>query len=118
MKDYINFIRSCISHESSFVSYIAQYAVNHARSLSAFLGQNVLICMRRYNCLLRDLLNGPVNNNIKSFVFNSFDENARCSADVLFELLMIRNTWLCIGLSVDSSSYDELQSKIDYIRTN
>jgi hypothetical protein len=114
----INFIRSCISHESSLVSYIAQYAVNHARTLSAFLGQNVLLCMRRYNCSLRDLLYGPVNNIIKSFVFNSFDENARCSAGFLFELLMIRNNRLCIGLSDDSFLYDELQSIIDYVCTS
>ena len=74
--------------------------------------------MRRYNCSLRDLLYGPVNDIIKSFVFNSFDENARCSAGFLFELLMIRNNQLCIGLSDDSFLYDELQSIIDYVCTN
>ena len=114
----INFIRSCVSHESSLVSYIAQYAVYHARTLSSFLGQNVLFCMRRYNCSLRDLLYGPVNNIIKSFVFNLFDENARCSARFLFELIMIRNNQLCIGLSGDSFSYDEMQFIIDYVCTN
>ena len=53
----INFIRCCIAHESALVSFIAQYAVNHARMLSSFLGQNALFCARRYNCSLHDLYN-------------------------------------------------------------
>ena len=110
----INFIRSCISHESSLVSHIAQYAVNHARTLSC-LGQNVVFCMRRYNCSLRDLLFEPVNNIIKSFVFHSSDERMRCTASFLFELIMKKNNRLQIGQYDESFPYDELQSMIDYV---
>jgi len=49
----INFIRSCLSNESSLVGHISQYSVFHGRALSC-LGQNVLFCMRRYNCCIRD----------------------------------------------------------------
>lgn len=113
----INFIRSCVSHESSLVSHVAQYAVNHARSLS-FIGQNVLFCMRRYNCSLRDLLNGPLNNIINSFVFHSSDESMRRSASFLFELIMIRNNRLRIGHCDEIFSLNELQSIIDYVCTS
>ena len=76
----INFIRSCITHESSLVSCIAQYAVSHTRTLSSFLGYNALFLMRRYNCSLHDLLNGSVKHIVNSVVFNLFDENMRSSA--------------------------------------
>ena len=105
----INFIRSCLSHDSSLVRHIAQYAVNHARSLSSFLGQNLVYCLRRYNCTLRELLDGSVSNIVRSFVFNSFDDNMRCSTSFLLELIMIRSNRLRIGLSDDSFSPDELQ---------
>ena len=71
----INFIRFCITHESSLVSFTAQYAVNHVRMLSSFLGQNASFCLRRYNCSLYDLLNGSVNYIVNSFVLNSLSEN-------------------------------------------
>ena len=44
----LNFVRSCIAHESSLIRFIAQYGVLYARS-SSFLGQNVLFYMPRYN---------------------------------------------------------------------
>ena len=72
---------SGVSFADSFlVGRIAQYAVNHSQTLSSLLGQNVVYCMRRYNCSLHELLDGSVGNIVKSFVFNSFDDNMRCSA--------------------------------------
>jgi len=84
----INFIRSCLSNESSRDRHISQYAVFHSRPLSC-LGQNVLFCMRRYNCSIRDLRESA-NNIIKSFTFRLFDENMHCTANFLFELIMIK----------------------------
>jgi hypothetical protein len=40
----LNFIRSCIAHESSLIRFIAQCGELYARS-SSFLGQNVLFCL-------------------------------------------------------------------------
>jgi len=79
---------SLLSTESSLVRHISQNAVFHGRALSC-LGQNVLFCMRRYNCSIRDL-SESANNITKSFVFRLFDENMHCTANFLFELIMIK----------------------------
>jgi len=111
----IHFIRSCLSNESSLVRHISQYAVFHGRALSC-LGQNVLFCMRRYNCCIRDF-SESTNNIIKSFVFHLFDENMHCTANFSFELIMMKNNRLCIGLNDDLFSYEELQTMIDFVCT-
>ena len=98
----INFIRSCLSDDSSLVRRMAQYAVNHARPSSSFLGQNMVFCTRRYNCTLRELLDNPVSNIVRLCVCNSFDENMRCFASFLFELIIIRSNRLRVCLSDDS----------------
>lgn len=114
----INFIRCCTTHESALVSFIAQYAVNHARMLSSFLGQNALFCMRRYNCSLHDLYNGSVKYITNSFVSNSLSESMRSSASFLFELVLIRDKRLCIGHSGGLLTREELQCLIDYVSIN
>ena len=82
-------------------------------------GQNVLFCMRRYNCSLRDLLTKSVNNIIMPFALKSVDEDMYCTANFLLELIMIQNNSLCIGRSVQTQSftYDEVQSMIEYVST-
>jgi len=72
--------------------------------------------MRHYNCSIRDLPEFA-NNIIKLFVFRLFDENMHCTANFLFELIMIEHNRLCIGLNDDLFSYDELQTMIDFICT-
>jgi len=72
--------------------------------------------MRRYNCSIRDLRESA-NSIIKSFVFCLFDENMHCTAIFLFELIMIQNNRLCIGLNDDFFSYDEFQTMIDFVCT-
>jgi len=85
------------------------------RALSC-LGQNVLFCMRPYNCRILDL-SESANNIIKSLVFNLYDENMHFTANFLFELIMIKNNRLCKGLNDDLFSYDELQTMIDFACT-
>ena len=114
----IDFIQSCLSRDSFLVCSIAQYAVNHARTLSSLLGQNVVYCMDHYNCSLHELLGGSVSNIGRSFVFNLFDDNMRCSASYLFELIMTRSNRLRLGLCNDYFLHDELQYIIDYVYTN
>ena len=116
----INFIRCCTTHESSLyiVSFIAQYAVNHARMLSSLLGQNALFCLWRYNCSLHDLFNKSVKYNMKYFISNSLSERMRSSASFLFELMLIKDNCLCIGHSGDPLTREELQCLIDYVSMN
>jgi len=78
----INFIRSCFSNESSLVRHIIQYAVFYGRALSC-LGHNVLFCMRRLYCSIRDL-SESANNIIKSFIFRLFDK--KCTVLLFFYL--------------------------------
>jgi len=42
-------VRSCLSHDSYLIRFVANNAVVHARSQS-ILGRNVLFCAHRYNC--------------------------------------------------------------------
>ena len=114
----INFICFCTTHQSPLISFIAQYAVNHARMLSSFLGQNALFCMRRYNCSLHGLFNGSVKYIINSFVSNSLSESMRTSASFLFELVLIRDNCLCLGHSGGLFTHEEQQFLIDYVSTN
>ena len=104
----LDFVRSCIAHETSFIRFLAQYKVLYARSYS-FLGQNVLFCMQRYNWSLYDMLYGTVmpNTIINSFFFNLVDESMRGSANFLLELLMIREGLIKLPSSMFSS--DELK---------
>jgi hypothetical protein len=78
------------------------------------IGQNMLFLMRRYNCSRYDLLNASANNIIKSCVVNSFDENMYCSANFLYELIMIRNNRLCLGQYEALFSSNEVQCIIDF----
>jgi hypothetical protein len=72
--------------------------------------------MQRYNCSLRDILYGTINNVINSFFFNSVDESMRGSASVLLELVMIRDGLVKLPSGMFSSA--ELQSLIDYVCTS
>jgi len=82
----------------------------------------VLVIMYYFVCVviialyIRDLCESA-NNIINSFVFRLFDENMHCTANFLFELIMIKNNRLCIGLNDDLFSYDELQTNIDFVCT-
>jgi len=102
-------------NESSLVRHISQYAVFHGRALSC-LGQNVLFCMRRYNCSIRDLRESA-NNIIKPSAFRLFDENMHCTAIFFISVNTDKNNFLFIGLNNDLFSYDELHTMIDFVCT-
>jgi hypothetical protein len=74
--------------------------------------------MRRYNCSLNDLLFESVNNSIESYVFHLSDENMRCNASFLFELILISNGRMRVCQNDDLFLYEDLQCFIDYICTS
>jgi len=86
----MNFVHSCLSHDSYLIRFVADYAVVRARSQS-FLGHNVLFCAHRYNFSV-NICNrlSSFDNLVKSFLLNSIDDNMRCFANLLYELIMIR----------------------------
>jgi len=96
----INFVRSSLSHDSYLIRFVANYAVVHARSQS-LLGHNVLFCAHRYNFSV-NICNrlSSFDNLIKSLVHNSIDDNMRCFANLLYELIMIRERRLYLNDSV------------------
>ena len=49
----IKFVRKCVTHDSTVIRFVASYGIQYGRNMSC-LGQNVLFCMRQYNCSLRD----------------------------------------------------------------
>jgi len=87
----LKFIRACINNESSLVRGLAFYGITFARNES-FLGRNVLFCADRYHCAVNDILHGSINNIINSYVkFNTTDARVQ-TADLLCELLNIRES--------------------------
>jgi len=96
----MSFVRSCLSHDSYLLRFVAYYGVVHARSQS-FLGHNVLFCAHHYNFSV-NICNrlSLFDNVVKLFVHNSIDNNMRCFANLLYELIMIRERRLYLNDSV------------------
>jgi len=80
----LNFVRSCILHESAFVQFIALHGL-HARIRSLF-GCNVAYCAERFNCSISDLIYGHLPIIINSYVRNSVDETTLDRVAFLREL--------------------------------
>jgi len=80
---------SCLSNDSYLIRFVANYTVVHTRSQS-FLGRNILFCAHRYNFSVNicNMLSS-IDNLVKAFVHNFIDDNMRCFANLLYELIMI-----------------------------
>ena len=85
-----------------------------ARSQS-ILGQNVLFCAQRYHRSISDIVYNPNNSNcISAFAHNSVDYETHTAANLLTELLMLRDH--AFYFSNDFSlSQEELNDMIIYI---
>ena len=111
----MNFLRSCVAHESAFLRYIVLHGLLYARGFS-FVSQNVLLCAQRFECSCDDLIyNSSVNKIINLYALKSVSDDVRRSSEFLMELLMIRDNFL--KLSSDMFSTDELKCIIEYICT-
>jgi len=51
----MNFVRSCLYHQSSVVKSVAWYSVLQGR-YSSPIGRNVSLCLQRYKCTFNDFL--------------------------------------------------------------
>jgi len=106
----LNFVRSCIRHESAFVQFIALNGL-HARSRSLFR-RNVVFCAQRFNCSINDLIYGRLPIIINSYVRNSVDETTLDRVAFLRELIMIRDSSLTLS---DLLSSGELNDVISHV---
>jgi len=87
----MNFVRSCLHHESNIVRCVAWYSVLHGRYRSP-TGRNVSFCLRRYNCDFNDLLScRSFSHIISHFVSASHTEVQRVIASLLSECLLLRD---------------------------
>ena len=50
----VNFVRSCITHRSNLVKFIARYSIFYGRGLGHQLAV-MLYCAQRYSCAVEDL---------------------------------------------------------------
>jgi hypothetical protein len=109
----LNFVRSCIRHESDLVQFIALHGL-YARSRSLF-GRSLVFCAKRFNWSINDLIYGRLPIIINSYVRNSVDETTVDRAAFLRELIMIRDSSLTISGLLSS---DELNDIISHVCTS
>jgi len=105
----LNFVRSCIRHESAFIQFIVLHGL-HACSRSRF-GRNVVYCAERFNCSINDLIYGRLPIIINSYVRNSVDEITLDRVAFLRELILMRDS----SLTLPS---DELNDVISHVCTS
>jgi len=106
----LNFVRSCIRHESALVQFTASHGM-HARSRPLF-GRNVVYCAERFNCSIIDLIYGRLPIIINSYVRNSVDETTLDRVAFWRELIMIQDSSLTLSGLLSS---DELNDVISHV---
>jgi hypothetical protein len=111
---FLNFARSCVTHECPLIRFIANNGIVHSRSLSP-IGQNVLYCLNRYNCTYNSFLCDSVNRIINCYYSNSIEDSTFCTANLLIELISVRDGISEIAIDLNK---EELQFIIDNVCTS
>jgi hypothetical protein len=86
----LNFIKSCINHHSQLIRFISLHSVFYSRG-SSIAGQNGLFCTHRFRCFVQDILHGSVDYLTNSYLRFNTDGEMRSHANVLLELLLMRD---------------------------
>ena len=108
------FVHKCITHASPLVGFIAQHGILHARGYS-FLGRNVSFCMQRYKIPLCRIVDGSFVASIYSFVQGSYDKSTVASANLLAEVLKLRDGSLILPHGQSSLTRDDLNDIIEFL---
>ena len=108
----INFARLCLNHECNLVRFVANYCVFSCPGQFA-LGRNILFCSRRYCCSVYDMLLSPTAFRIRSYVSGVISKEESSLANLLRELLSIRDG--IFSLPRDHMSSEEIQIMIDTV---
>jgi len=106
----LNFVQSCIRHESAFVQCIALYGLL-ARSRS-LCGRNVVYCAERFNCSINDLIYGRLPIIINSYVRNSVDETTLDRVAFQRERIMIRDSSLTLSGLISCDALNDVISLV------
>jgi len=87
----LNFVKSCLCHQSGVVRSIVWYSVTHGLCRSP-VGRNVLFCLRRFNCNFDDVFTFcSADSIICSYVAHNVTDTQRADANVLAECLRIQD---------------------------
>jgi len=90
-------------------SAISDYFIKYGRSNSC-TGKNVMFCMQRYKCNIEMMFSGQINDIIESHFIRSTDCMHVVLANLLFEIIMVREgvlsllTWFLHHLIDDDLS--------------
>ena len=111
----MNFVRSCLYHQSSVVKSVAWYSVLHGR-YSSLIGRNVLLCLQRYKCTFNDFLScHSFKNIICRFVSASCTDDQYTMCSMLSECLRVRDGLLKLP---DCFSQSDINDIILYLSTS
>ena len=95
----INFINRCLVSNNAVVSFVARHGVFHSRMFSC-IGRNFQFCCNRYTCRLRacDLVNrAHYKRVIDKASTDRLDHSVQCCADLIRELVMVREGLLVLS---------------------
>ena len=86
----IKFVRKCVTHDSTVIRSVASYGIQYGCNMSC-LGQNVLFCVRQYNCSLSDIVSSSVSvdNIVHRKYVQSLASVQKSLAECLRECIMI-----------------------------
>jgi len=87
----INFARSCVSHESQFISQIASYCIHFVRCNSP-IGLNILLCADRFKTNIDGILHGSSNYIVHSYYNRSIADVQLRASSFMYELISIRDS--------------------------
>jgi len=87
----INFARSCVSHESQFISQISSYCIHFARCNSP-MGLNMLFCADRFKTNIDGILHGSCNYIVYSYYNRSIADLQLRASCFLSELISTRDS--------------------------
>jgi len=88
---FINFVRSCITHQSTLVSSITRYSITYGQ-FSSPAGRNMLCCAQRCSCAVEDLIklfSGSVRSVVNACVHRCVNDNQLQTVGLLQECIMI-----------------------------
>lgn len=111
----LKFVRKCVDHSSALVRFVTLHSIMNARGVSV-LGRNVSFCMHRYNVSFSDIFTGRLDGIINTRVKNSYDTRMVAMANLLMELLQLRDGSLSLPIG-HSLSYEEICVAINFICT-
>ena len=112
-KRSLNFINRCLVSDNAVVSFVTRHGVFHSRMFSC-IGRNLQFCCNRYGLRACDLVNDAhYEHVIDKASTDRLDHNVQCWADLIRELVMLREGLLV--LSDSRISKDDVCAAIEYL---